>query len=713
LVGVFTTFEWIFQDLGRGKFVESTEVDQTFWEESESVLPAGGSGVQSAVAFHSFVQNGLSGFQSNELGYQEFQLPADDLLFKAIAQMPKPSSFPKSYSSFILLDRGIVNVSSNRTAKSRERLSTFVIDPERGGAPDVGILYNSSQETLRLKAVRIVDAKGRGRNLDVSRALDRHVYSTQSVYWDVRRISLELPPLKADQILDVLYERETRPIMDQFYNAWITGGKPVILGDYSLSFPESLQMQKQEVRTKARFSETKDSQGIVTWHLQYEDVDMAESEPFTNQDYEAWQGYVFSTPVSWVDIGKWFENLCKDRNRLPPDAKARVAELKTKYPNSKVLLQALFDWVTRDIRYVSIRLGISSYPPHSVSDTLQHLYGDCKDQSLLLHSLCQEAGIASSMILVGSGFGRKFDTPFPSVRHFDHCILEAQIQKETYYLDATAGPYPMGWIPVSCSSTQALRIQKEQPSVIDLPPYKPLSVQGDGSKTLIQIDPDASATVTRSNDLSGWQARFAKNSARNMSTEKFRKQLEESFRSSNQKLLDYQITGPQDPGEEYHFKIQYRTPKFATRSSEGLIFKLALHSEEGEEPEPDWSETRTQPFRFYPSDPRIEQVEIELPKNYVLRTKPEDLEIETAFIKFSRKVSLQGERIQMTEYSQILDARLPADQFQIVKSTFKKIHDLRELALICSLTQTPLAPKDPPVANSILPPSSPHPQAAK
>src|SRR5205807_4751812 len=87
--------------------------------------------------------------------------------------------------------------------------------------------------------------------------------------------------------------------------------------------------------------------------------------------------------------------------------------------------RALYSYVARNVRYVSLSLGIGRFQPHAVADVFANQYGDCKDKHTLLQSMLQVAGIQSSPVLIHHA--RKLDPDVPSPAQFDHLITAAQI----------------------------------------------------------------------------------------------------------------------------------------------------------------------------------------------------------------------------------------------------------------------------------------------
>ncbi len=646
-------------------------------------------GYQKTEDFDKFLKKHLPAFKNGPLGYQAVQLPADDTLRKAIAQMPKPEALPAHLGSIALLDWADVKVAAAGVTTAQIRIASYVTDPDKTPQPGVYVSYNSSREKVKIKSVRIWNLKGEGRPLDVALAEDEHAYSNQNVYWDVRKITLDVPPLKEGQILDVIEERETKPVMPgQMDWHWNVNHLVTVLGDMTIAFPSSLNLLRQPVRCATPLAEGKSAAGLTQCRLVTSHLNEPESELFSPDSFETWSGYVFCTPTTWNAVAAWYRGLCAGRDQLPAEAKTRVAELKKQHADPEALLQALFDWVTEDIRYVSIAFGQSSHQPHMVADTLQNRYGDCKDQSLLLQALCREAGFPASLVLLGVGYGRHFDTANPNIGTFDHCILEVQVNGKTRYLDPAAGHAKVGWLPLHDSAVQALRIGEKSGDVIVLPPYASPQEKS-FQRTEIKLNPNGSATITEIYEVFGPAAHEVKTRMKGYDLKKYRSQLEAAYRRNGQKLLELAMTDPDEKGDCFKSRMGHTVPRFASPFGEGLMFRLGASHKDGQ----DWTAAldlpRTRPFRFHPADPTVAIYEVELPAGAGLKSKPENLILRNSFLDASRKVVFQGNKITLTETVRTLDARLAASEAAQVAEAFRKLQTHREYAFSVSIPSLP------------------------
>src|ERR1700740_1206441 len=126
------------------------------------------------------------------------------------------------------------------------------------------------------------------------------------------------------------------------------------------------------------------------------------------------------TFVSWEQIGRWYASMEKDRRAPSPEVRAKAQELTKGLDTQLDKVEALYDFVALNFRYVSLSLGVGRYQPHAASDVLHNQYGDCKDKHTLLASMLEAEGLHASSVLINSS--RKLDADVPSPSQFDHVI---------------------------------------------------------------------------------------------------------------------------------------------------------------------------------------------------------------------------------------------------------------------------------------------------
>jgi hypothetical protein len=117
---------------------------------------------------------------------------------------------------------------------------------------------------------------------------------------------------------------------------------------------------------------------------------------------------------------------------------------------------ALYDFVAKNSRYVSLSLGLARYQPQAAADVLRNQYGDCKDKNTLLAALLEAEGLHSSTVLINSV--RKLDPDVPAPSQFNHVITKLVLGKEDVWMDTTTEVAPFQLLTYPLRKKQALVI---------------------------------------------------------------------------------------------------------------------------------------------------------------------------------------------------------------------------------------------------------------
>src|SRR6201981_3349961 len=98
---------------------------------------------------------------------------------------------------------------------------------------------------------------------------------------------------------------------------------------------------------------------------------------------------------NWEEVARWYSQLERGRTEPSPEIRAKTQELIQGRITKLDKIQALYDYVSKNIRYVSLSFGLSRYQPHTAAEVFANQYGDCKDKHTLLAAMLEDAGLRS------------------------------------------------------------------------------------------------------------------------------------------------------------------------------------------------------------------------------------------------------------------------------------------------------------------------------
>jgi len=166
-------------------------------------------------------------------------------------------------------------------------------------------------------------------------------------------------------------------------------------------------------------------------------VSAIETEDSTPSWFEPIPSVWVSEFSDWQSVARWAAPLYDGNQPLPPELKNKAEGWIKQYAAPDQRMIAALRFVQQEIRYLGIELGSYSHRPSPPSQTLSRRFGDCKDKSLLLHSVLRFMGIDSAVALVNTSAGHALDNYQASPDAFDHAIVQAKIGDRTFWLDPT------------------------------------------------------------------------------------------------------------------------------------------------------------------------------------------------------------------------------------------------------------------------------------
>jgi tetratricopeptide (TPR) repeat protein len=360
----------------------------------------------------------------------------------------------------------------------KETVARIRVQSEAGvqqwGQIQVG--YNSANERVEIAYVRVVKADGTivKAGDDAVQDLSAPVEHEAPVYTDFRMKHITVPGLRPGEVLeyDMVTVIHTPLAAGQFWADYEFDKNSIILDEeLDVDVPSNRPLKlKNKTDTDPKISEA-NGRRIYHWtssHLEREDDKKDKDDKDKDKDKEKKKkkkradeerpDVQLTTFVSWEQIGRWYAGLEKDRRAPSPEVRAKAAELTKGLDTDLDKTEALYDYVAKNFRYVSLSLGLGRYQPHAAADVLHDQYGDCKDKHTLLASLLEAEGLHASSVLINSS--RKLDPDVPSPSQFDHVITLLPMTKpnEEVWMDTTSEIAPFRLLAFSLRNKLALVI---------------------------------------------------------------------------------------------------------------------------------------------------------------------------------------------------------------------------------------------------------------
>jgi len=375
------------------------------------------------------------------------------------AQVP---SAPKADDSTeaVIFEKILNRARFENDGTGTEETEAVIRIQSRAGVEQFGQLvfgYSAATEQLTVDYVRVRKPNGEVVTTPDSTAQDfaPDILKEAPMYSDYRQRHISVASLQPGDTIE--YRTVTRIVTPLAAgNFWYehTFPKSVVLNEDRLEI-DIPKTREVEFKAPNRKPETKESGDRRTYTWVVKDIRPGrDKDQDRDEDDDPGPDVQLSTFTDWKQVAHWYALLQSERVVVDENMRKKAAEITKGATTPEEKARRLYDYVARNIRYVSLSFGIGRYQPHAASDVFQNGYGDCKDKHTLLASLLKAEGIQSSPVLIHHD--RKLDADVPSPAQFDHVITAARIGAGITWLDTTTEIAPYGMLLYPLRNKQAV-----------------------------------------------------------------------------------------------------------------------------------------------------------------------------------------------------------------------------------------------------------------
>ena len=199
--------------------------------------------------------------------------------------------------------------------------------------------------------------------------LTASVAQAAPMYTDARQIHVTVPGLSVG---DELEYHVVQTLFDpltpgEFWNAWNFLDNAICLDEsVELNIPKDRKVNYSSppgVRPNSRIEEDRQ---IFRWETSHFRTPHAAGRFQTIVTGKKQMS--FSTFASWEAVGEWWAKLEAPRREVTPGIRAKAQEITREAKTDEEKVEAIYEWVQRNIRYVSLSFGIGRYQPHAAGE---------------------------------------------------------------------------------------------------------------------------------------------------------------------------------------------------------------------------------------------------------------------------------------------------------------------------------------------------------
>jgi hypothetical protein len=381
---------------------------------------------------------------------------------------------------------------------------------------------------------------------------------------------------------------------------------------------------------------------------------------------------------SWEEAGHDYHVLFDDGEKPSGELSTEVDTLSADKADSLAKLDALYSYVSRNIRYVAIEIGKGGYQPHQAADVFKYKYGDCKDKANLLITMLNKIGIRAYPALVGTRGDVEADPTVPTLTTFDHMIvalpvgesLRSAVEKFAAYdskakilwIDPTSEADPLGNLPEMDQGVFALIAYPERGDLRKIP-EAPVEANGTQYSAQVRLQPDGRGSADVEVKYLG---------ARNTEMHYFYRERSQAdiLKVFESRVANYvngarfqraSISGAEDSGQQIREAFSFQGDFSSVSSGDSWLFQplfLSGISRPEYSPRP-----RKLPLDFGTPRETRGTYRIELPAGMHVASLPNSTQIKSEFGELEVTYSLNGDNLLATLTLTYAQSRIPPEQY--------------------------------------------------
>ncbi len=590
-----------------------------------------------------------------------------------IRNLPPAESYPDA-NILVILDEGIVEAFEDGRSIRTSRMVFKVMKEGGKGYGDVAIGYNSRTATASIVYARTITPEGEVLPLRKNAAKVITPFEGYPSYSDYKKLVFSMPGVTLGSIVDYkVVIQEKKPAMEGIFSSkwYFQGNNPFLLSRYKLIVPKDMKIKYylinplKDVPLSPAIMQQGDKK---TYFWEYKNIpQILEEESMPPWDEVAF-GILLTNMDSWEGFSTWWRKRIKEKTEPNTAIKEKVEELIKGLATNKEKTEAIFDYVKREIRYVSIDMGSSGYEPAPAREVFANKYGDCKDKSTLLISMLKSAGIPAYYVLIPTNTTRNLIKDFPFPFQFDHCIVALENEGAYHFVDPVATEHRVDYLPDFDQNRDVLIFKGDKTAFATTPIAKPQENMR-YTQYQIKIGIDGSMTYEWKNASSGDTEATLRSVFINSSPKEIRETFEEiaNETSPGGKFLGYTHSNPMNFKEGFSINVKCYAPNYCKKNTDILVFPIEAIIKRG-------CLATSTAERKYPiviwnnSFNRVE-AEFNIPEGYELFLLPEPVDIINRFLEFRSSFRKEGEKIFYRQELIKKATRIPPEQYSVYQSS--------------------------------------------
>lgn len=342
---------------------------------------------------------------------------------------------------------------------------------------------------------------------------------------------------------------------------------------------------------------------------------------------------------TWQKYGEWQYKLLDGRDLLTEPFRAKLHELTANCSTDRDKVKAVYDYLAKTTRYVSIQLGIGGLQPIAATDVCRTGFGDCKGLSNYTRAMLKELGIPSTYTVI-STTNERLLSDFSSANQMNHVILQVPLPQDTLWLECTNPQLPFGYVHQGIAGHDALLIEPAGGRIHRLPTY-PDSLNTQCIVADITLSPTAEAKISV-NEISRLFQYESEAGIVYLQPNKQKDRIRSDINLSQADILNLQIKECKETAPSITFNYSVSSNQYGNKTGNRLFIPANIFRKGFSVPS---VTKRTYPIHINYGYSDTDSIRIHLPDGYTIEGLPKPIDVESKFGSFHSTVEVKEKEI--------------------------------------------------------------------
>lgn len=562
----------------------------------------------------------------------------------------------------------------------------FYLDEAATMGSKKSLNFSSFFEMEKIDASTFVPQGNKFKELKVTNYTEKDEL-TNSFYDDTRSVNFIFPDLQKGGKSRLKYVQKIKDprFLSPFYMGDyfpVVNNKLTIIADKNIHFSfRQFNMEGLEVKFQ---ESSKGDNRIYSWEVQNVKEYRNESNAPTYKkiiphiipvitSYEV-NGSTVEVLNNVDDLFRWYSSLVSDINKEEPakELVTLVEELTGDKETELEKVKAIYYWAQQNIKYIAFEYALGGFIPREANAVFQKKYGDCKDNSSILHEMLEIAGIKGHLTWIGTRSIPYTYEQVPTPLVDNHMILAYKDLGNTYYLDATGRHLPIDYPASFIQGKEALIAMEDGNFIIEKVPV--VAAERNAVKEVTELKLEGENLVGKSRvKISGFPKVDITNYLEEIKTpEKLKEFYKAQFEKGNNRFLieafneTNKYSYEEDLVVDYTFSINNYTKKLG----EEVFVNLNLNKELSYFKTPDDRKNEVEYdyktyFHFTNS--------LEIPEGYEVDYLPEGQDLKNKFLSSTLTYSVEENKIVYNHIIKLDFLTLDLEEQKEVNSLIRQV----------------------------------------